>query len=250
MVRYPSFFFVDPWGYKGLTRDLIEAVLKGWGSDCFFFLNYARVNAAITNSLVERHMTALFGEERLQRLRVLIHTLEKRERDICLLNELAEALRERGARYMLPFAFRQSSRTQPTHYLVFVSKHVLGYEIAKDIMTRCGQKEEGGSWFEHIAVPNPQLSLLRDLTPGPVDELGRLLIQCFGGKELTFAELYAQVGKGKPYTKQDIREALMQLRASGDVVVKCPTSPTRVRADRVEIGTKAVITFVNKVQTC
>lgn len=36
----PTFFFVDPWGYKGLSLRLIDVVLKDWGCDCIFFFNY------------------------------------------------------------------------------------------------------------------------------------------------------------------------------------------------------------------
>ena len=34
----PTLFFVDPWGYKGLSLKLINSVLKNWGCDCIFFL--------------------------------------------------------------------------------------------------------------------------------------------------------------------------------------------------------------------
>jgi len=65
----PSFFFVDPWGYKGLSLDLVNAVLKDWGSDCVFFFNYNRISMGINNDAVFDHMTALFGEERASKLR-------------------------------------------------------------------------------------------------------------------------------------------------------------------------------------
>ncbi|NBH01622.1 three-Cys-motif partner protein TcmP, partial [Escherichia coli] len=40
----PTFFFVDPWGYKGLSLQLINSVVKNWGCDCIFFFNYNRIN--------------------------------------------------------------------------------------------------------------------------------------------------------------------------------------------------------------
>ena len=33
----PTLFFVDPWGYKGLSLGLINSVLKNWGCDCVSF---------------------------------------------------------------------------------------------------------------------------------------------------------------------------------------------------------------------
>src|SRR5882724_764536 len=55
----PTFFFVDPWGYKGLSLGLIKAVLQNWGCDCIFFFNYNRVNMGLNNSAVREHMDAL-----------------------------------------------------------------------------------------------------------------------------------------------------------------------------------------------
>src|SRR5436309_2958173 len=52
MRLVPTLFFVDPWGYKGMTLRLINSVLKDWGCDCFFFFNYSRVNAGLGNAAV------------------------------------------------------------------------------------------------------------------------------------------------------------------------------------------------------
>jgi three-Cys-motif partner protein len=37
LKRVPTLFFVDPWGYKGLSLQLINSVLQNWGCDCIFF---------------------------------------------------------------------------------------------------------------------------------------------------------------------------------------------------------------------
>ncbi len=53
MNLVPTFFFVDPWGYKGLSLRLINSVLKNWGCDCIFFFNYTRINMGLENELVK-----------------------------------------------------------------------------------------------------------------------------------------------------------------------------------------------------
>jgi three-Cys-motif partner protein len=45
----PSFSFIDPFGYKGLSLNIIKGVIKDWGCDCVFFFNYNRINAGIGN---------------------------------------------------------------------------------------------------------------------------------------------------------------------------------------------------------
>lgn len=41
----PTFLFVDPFGYKGLSLQLVQSVIKDWGCDCVFFFNYNRTIA-------------------------------------------------------------------------------------------------------------------------------------------------------------------------------------------------------------
>ncbi len=37
----PSLIFIDPFGYKEITLELISSVIKDWGCDCIFFFNIA-----------------------------------------------------------------------------------------------------------------------------------------------------------------------------------------------------------------
>ena len=69
MKLIPTFFFVDPFGYKGLSLELVNSVLKHWGCDCVFFFNYNRINMGISNDSVEDEMDALFGKERANAIR-------------------------------------------------------------------------------------------------------------------------------------------------------------------------------------
>src|SRR5579872_5692476 len=65
----PTFLFVDPFGYKGLSLQLVNSVLKDWGCDCVFFFNYNRISMGLGNEAVEEHMDALFGKQRADSLR-------------------------------------------------------------------------------------------------------------------------------------------------------------------------------------
>jgi len=80
MKLIPTLFFVDPFGYKGLSLRLINSVLKDWGCECIFFFNYNRINAGIGNQYVKSHMDALFGEERGDDLRRRLKDLGPSER--------------------------------------------------------------------------------------------------------------------------------------------------------------------------
>jgi three-Cys-motif partner protein len=51
----PTLFFVDPWGYKGLSLELIASIVKDWGCDCVFFFNYNRISIGLNNPIVDVH---------------------------------------------------------------------------------------------------------------------------------------------------------------------------------------------------
>jgi len=70
MRLIPTLFFIDPWGYKGLTLQLINAVLKDWGCDIIVFFNYNRISMGLSNQYVEEHMNALFTKQRADTLPV------------------------------------------------------------------------------------------------------------------------------------------------------------------------------------
>ncbi len=122
----PTFFFVDPWGYKGLSLQLVNAVLKDWGCDCVFFFNYNRISMGLPNEMVEEHMNALFGEERAGNLREKIKGLPPNERELMIVEELCQAIKDTGKEYVLPFRFRSHTGKRTSHHLIFVSKGFKG----------------------------------------------------------------------------------------------------------------------------
>src|SRR5690606_28030769 len=124
--KLPILAFIDPWGYRGLTLDLVNRFLRDWGCDCIFFFNYARINAGLSNQLVREHMNALFGATRAARLEATLEPLSPREREATIVNELAEALKQFGHRFVLPFCFKNESGKRTKHHLIFVSKNFKG----------------------------------------------------------------------------------------------------------------------------
>jgi hypothetical protein len=90
----PTFAFIDPYGYKGLSLGLVNAVIKDWACECLFFFNCNRINPGINNRMVRCHMEALFEVNRLARLRVAIKGCSPAERELLVMAALAEALKD------------------------------------------------------------------------------------------------------------------------------------------------------------
>lgn len=215
----PSFSFIDPFGYKGLSLKIIRGVIKDWGCDCVFFFNYNRINAGIGNQAVASHMDALFGKERADALRARLPGLSPELREALILEELAAEIKALGGTYVLPFTFRNSSGTRTSHKLVFVSKSFKGYSIMKDIMAKESSTEDQGVPSLAYSPADWSMPLLFSLRR-PLDQLRSSLFKDFAGKELSVAEIYERHSVDTPYVMKNYKESLMQLETDGKVGVR------------------------------
>ena len=238
----PTLCFVDPWGYKGLSLRLVNSVLKDWGCDCIFFFNYNRISMGLSNPLVVEHMNALFGQERADDLRARLEGMEPFEREMTIVNELTLALKELGGEYVLPFCFKNERGVRTSHHLIFVSKHVRGYEIMKEIMAEySSKKDQGVPSFEYNPA-DERYPALFELTR-PLDELTRMLLADFAGRTMRMKEVYEQHHVGRPYIKKNYKDALSRLEGEGKIVANPPANKRRKRGGKVTFADNARVTF-------
>ena len=223
MNLMPTFFFVDPWGYKGLSLRLVNSVLKDWGCDAIFFFNYNRINMGIDNKAVKQHMQALFGEEQMIALRNKLRGKNSLQREFCIIEELCQALKAYGSRYVLPFRFKNNIGERTSHHLIFVSKNFLGYEIMKDIMSReSTSKTQGVPSFEYNPADLlPHQSLLFQLSR-PLNDLKNDLLDKFRGKTLTMQEIYKKHNIDTSYIKKNYKDVLRKLYDDGSIEAISP----------------------------
>ncbi len=240
----PSFFFIDPWGYKGLSLDLINSVLKDWGCDCVFFFNFNRINMGVTNEAVAPHLNALFGEQRAEALRVLLPTLAPPQRELAIVENLVEALKEKGAGYVLPFCFKNEQGTRTSHHLVFVTKHPKGYQIMKDIMAReSSSAEQGVPSFDYNPAPtDPQMKLLFELAR-PLDDLAGMLLERFAGQTLTAGEVFERHNVGTRFIGRNYKDVLRKMEAEGLIKTNPPAPQRRKLKGEVTFADRVVVKF-------
>lgn len=206
----PTLFFVDPWGYKGLSLRLINSVLKDWACECIFFFNYTRINMGLSNPLVSEHMEALFGEQRAERVAKKLEHLPPVQRELTVLEEICQALKEMGGKYVLPFRFKNANGNRTSHHLVFVSKHHLGYDIMKEIMAKeSSTSTQGVASFEYNPADERQ-RLLFGLTRS-LDDLEGSLLDTFAGETRTVAEVFSEHNVDTPFILRNYKAVLMDM---------------------------------------
>jgi three-Cys-motif partner protein len=212
----PSFSFVDPFGYKGLSLKIVNGVIKDWGCDCVFFFNYNRINAGISNPAVKTHMDALFGEERAEKLRKRLPDKSPEKREELILEELAQAIKEMGGKYVLPFRFKNSKGTRTSHSLIFVSKHFKGYEVMKEIMAKESSVTDQGVPSFTYSPADASTPLLFSLAR-PFDELKEELLKVFSGKKRSMKQIYEQHSVDTPFISRNYKDALLALESEGKI---------------------------------
>jgi len=234
--RFPTLTFLDPWGYKGLSRALIVEAARGFGCEVIFFFNYNRINAAIDNELVEPHIEAFFPGGRLAQLRREIADAPPPRRERLVLVALGESIRELLNVWLIPFRFAQEGG-RTSHYIVFATKGEPGYRIMKDVMASRGLVDvDDVPRFEYIpSYEGQQLDLLEER---PLMRLGGELIEAFAGKTITVADLITQHHVGRPFIARNYKRVLLELEATA--VIKCERPP---RARKGKMGNSVRLTF-------
>ncbi len=233
MKLIPSLVFLDPCGYKGLSLELINSVIKDWACEYIFFFNYVRINAGIYNDRIEEHINRIFGEKRAHDLRCMLKGKTPYKREKLILSQLIIALRETHGKYVQKFCIKHQERDRTSHYLVFVTKKVLGYEIMKEIMAKYSSYEvQGVPSFEYNRFYEP------NLYDKPFDELKETLLNEFAGQTLSVYNIYKSHSPGTNYIKKNYKQVLIQLVEENKVEAMSPSGKKRRRytmGDKVKI---------------
>ena len=175
-ANMPVLSFVDPFGYKGLTMNLINRLINNSGSDCIFFFNYNRINMALSsNTKFDEHLKSLFGDNRTAELKKQLAHQPPERREPIVLNALIDALRENKSNYVLPFKFYSTEMLRTSHFIIFVTKHPLACKIMKQIMYSNSEKDSDGvatfsfedsrnfgAGFEQLTIFDRPIQSLRD----------------------------------------------------------------------------------------
>jgi len=242
MQLAPTLFFIDPWGYKGLSLRLVNSVLKDWGCDCIFFFNYNRISMGLSNDLVRAHMDALFGKERADALREHLEAMAPVDRELAIVEELVQALKEMGGKYVLPFRFRTASGSRTSHHLIFISKHPKGYEMMKEIMAAESSSADQGVPSLEYNPADARYPVLFQLSH-PLDELEGTLLSHFAGRRISVRQIYEEHNIGRRYVLKNYKDALRNLESRDAVTADPPAARRPKRSGEVTFADSVSVTF-------
>jgi len=224
----PTVLFADPFGYMGISLQLLKLLLENQKSEGLIFFNTNRINAGLSNEFVREHIDALFGTRRAEAVRAKVARLHGDERERVVLDSFQDGLRAIGFNYVLRFRFLSSGADRTSHHLIHCSRHPLAEKIMKEVMDRySGKTLDGIPLFEIPHDDFGQGSLFDQPLP-PVDLAGELL-RHFAGRTPTLPELVRRHSPGTPYVERNYRAALSYLIEQGGVTCDPAAETMRIR---------------------
>jgi len=218
----PTLVFLDPWGYAGLTMDLIGWSIAGWGCECIFFFNYSVVSRHLANPAIKPgELDRLFGSRHAASVRAATEGLTGPPRRNRVLESLRSAIRSQGGGYVRDFNFLNR------HFIIHVTKHVSGHEIMKGVMAGYGKDVYGVPTYRYLQhTPQAQEGLWSEMG---VPELADDLARKYSGMHMTFGELLTRHHPGTPYIAPNYRHTLFSMEREGRVILKWPMGKKRRR---------------------
>lgn len=237
--KIPCLCFIDPAGYNGLSLELLKVFGRDYGSDIIFFFNYNDINRALSNSRVSKNMQYLFGYKHYHLLNTKISSISGQNRESIIVNEMSEAIQDIGMKYVLPFRFKTEGKNRTSHYIIFASKNITGFNIMKDIMYKIGEKDFNGiGQFEFIPSCDKQfgnqLSII-DLFSTPFQEFKEALYKRYYGKTISMKYLYEYDSPNTRFVSKQYKKALIELELEGRI--SCNKPYTQRRKDTLSDST-------------
>ena len=210
----PCLFFLDPFGYRGLTMDLIAGLVSEWGSDCIFLFNYSALHKHLYNEGEDASVADFWNFDDLVSLKANLSGASPLDSEYRTVRFLSECMRQRGVPYILPMRFTMEGSAQTSYHLVLASKHFRAYELMKEVMHRVSTGHvEGAVPFEFVFRDDSVLQIPM-LGLRPEDHLHERLFSKFASQSLSFRDLYRcfEEENTTPFIKRHYVNAIDQLR--------------------------------------
>ena len=141
----------------------------------------------------------------------------------------------------------QPKRRGTSHYLIFVSKHPLGYKVMKDIMAKeSSEEDEGVPSFRYSNAISEEATPLLFEFARPLEELGQMLLDGFAGETVTMGAIFERHHVGRRFLEKNYKDTLVELEAEGKITTEPPASERPARQGKPTFADHVLVTFPRK----
>jgi three-Cys-motif partner protein len=210
----PSFFFVDPFGFKGVPFNLIREILSIPRTEVFITFMYRDIGRFLSSDNVEEIFDELFGTTTWRQI------LERNggglEREHTLRDLYITQLREQaGVKFVFPFRVCMAEKSQTLYYLIHATNNFKGLFLMKGIMYNQGAEGNFAYLGPDDFVAKHQKILFAEDTPS----FKKFLVQRFKGQTLSYDEIEEKSYLETRFIDKHYREALKELEKEGKIKI-------------------------------
>lgn len=206
----PTFFFIDPFGFRSLDYDVVTKI--GSAPQFEFLITFMSrdMNRFLQSEDHQEALNTVFGTEDWFSA---IETYDP-ENWIPLVEYYTDRLEENGPERTFEYMISEPETTQTIYYLVFGTNHPNGLKTMREVMNHCGTGE-----FAY-APKQPEYDRDQARLPGTGQSTEQFLQDRFGEYIITFKKLVEISSNERKYsdgTESAYREAVRELEKRGVV---------------------------------
>jgi len=218
----PSFFFIDPFGYSGISFETIKRILSNPKTEVFFTFMIRDIARFIEDPRLMRTFTSLFGTDEWKEI------IELPDREKALIELYRKQLHEAAdLKYTLHFRVCESERLRTLYYLIHATNNFKGHSIMKTVMFN---QSANGSFAYLGPKDAAERCQTRLFDINDIGGLKRILLDRFAGETLIYDEIQEKICfpwyDEPPYIDKHHRQALKELEKEQKIKVERITSKT------------------------
>lgn len=218
----PTFAFIDPFGYKDTSMEVISRLLSFDRCELFIYFDFNSAMRFSTSGVVDKRFEALFGTDEFklapdvgEERKLFLHDLYQRQ-----LSEVC------GFEYVQSFEMINEKNRTP-YYLFYCTRNIKGLATMKEAMWKIAPT---GDYRFSDLLAGQQVLFGDDVETQPLqDELARY----FAGKTVTITQVEDYVVGHTPFAKTHLKKKTLKIMQKNGRI----TSPNQRRHGQFPAGT-------------
>ena len=216
----PSFWFIDPFGFTGMSFDSVKQIMSLKRSEVFITLMLRDIGRFLTHPNLDSTFDRLFGTDEWRKIVYANKTGEEKERE--LLELYIAQLRMIGCKVTF-FRVCMDEKLQTLYYMVHATNHCSGRWLMKNVMYQQGTN----GVFAYLGPKDKVMRMQATLFPADdIPALKTQLLTKFPRRTRSYDAVLLECCDDNELREPDYRTALKELRDEETIRVKPITSKT------------------------
>ena len=207
----PSFFFIDPFGFSGVSFEVIKNILSIKRTEVFMTFMVRDVNRFFESSTHRISIEELYGMDNVQV--ILQNQYPNLPREQALLRLYRDQLhKSANVKYTLPFKVNADKKLQTTYYLIHATNSPKGCELMKEIMYKAGTEGR----FGYLGPAEGQMSLTQY---DGISKLEEFLLVRFSGRTVSYQNVRYETLMNTEFVRKYYHDAILELEEEDKIQI-------------------------------